>query len=222
MLGLLRRHEVKILLKAGHKQTEVARLTGVSRSSVQRIAEEASIEHFDDTAERRNRRIGRPSIVGGLRKTISGILEKQPDLPSVDILRQVQNAGYTGGKTGLYALVASLRSIELATNRNEAFEWMRAVQQGTIPRSTLEEQLGHVTELNKLLVGIRNGPWPQRKKAMAVLDVGVSSSPLQSERIHSGKAKICQCRMTCAMHACVPRQVQHAPHPFLLLDQRES
>jgi len=39
MLGFLRRHEVKISLKAGHKRTEVARLTGVSRSSVQRIAE---------------------------------------------------------------------------------------------------------------------------------------------------------------------------------------
>src|SRR5215469_17018525 len=138
------------------------------------------------------------------------------------MLRQVQKAGYSGGKSVLYALVASLRPIEPTTKRNEAFEWMRAVQQGAIRRSTLEQELGHVIELDKLLKGVRNGSSPQRKKAMAVLDVGVSSSPLQSERIHSGKAKICQCRMTCAMHACVPRQVQHAPHPFLLLDQRES
>jgi hypothetical protein len=63
LLGLLKRHEVEILLKAGHKRTEVARLTGISPSSVQRIAGEAPIEHFNDTAERRNRRIGRPSIV---------------------------------------------------------------------------------------------------------------------------------------------------------------
>ncbi len=30
MLGMLKRHEVEILLKAGHRKTEVAGLTGVS------------------------------------------------------------------------------------------------------------------------------------------------------------------------------------------------
>ncbi len=36
MLGMLKRHEVEILLKAGHPQTEVARLAGVSLCSVKR------------------------------------------------------------------------------------------------------------------------------------------------------------------------------------------
>ena len=63
MLGLLKRHEVEILLKAGHKGTEVARLTGISPSSVQRIAGEARIEHLNDTAARRKWRIGRPSML---------------------------------------------------------------------------------------------------------------------------------------------------------------
>ena len=43
MLGILKRHEVKILLKAGHSKTDVARLPGVSLSSVRRIAEEAPV-----------------------------------------------------------------------------------------------------------------------------------------------------------------------------------
>jgi transposase/uncharacterized protein YerC len=182
MLGLLKRHEVAILLKAGHKRTEIARLTGISRSSIQRIAGEAAIEHFHDTAESRGRRIGRPSIVEGFRKTISDILEKAPHLPSLKILRQVQNAGYSGGKTVLYALAASLRPIEPATERNEAFEWMRAVQQGVIPRSTLEKKFGHVIELDKLLKCMRNGPSPQRKKAMAVLflERGIKRSLVRS------------------------------------------
>ena len=96
MLGLLRRHEVQVLLKDGHKRTEVSRLTGISHSSVQRISAEATTEQFDDTAERLKRRIGRPSIVKGFWETISDILEKQPDLPSSDILRQVQNSRYMG------------------------------------------------------------------------------------------------------------------------------
>jgi hypothetical protein len=37
---MLKRHEVEILLKAGHRKTEVARLTGVSLCSVKRIAQE--------------------------------------------------------------------------------------------------------------------------------------------------------------------------------------
>ncbi len=182
MLGLLKRHEVEVLLKAGHKRTEVARLTGISPSSVQRIAGEATIAHFNDTAGRRKQRIGRPSIVEGFRKIISDILEKEPDLPSFEILRQVRKAGYSGGKTVLYAVVASLRPIEMATKRNEAFEWIRAVQQGAILRSTLEKELGHVIELDKLLKGIRNGPSPQRKKAMAVLSLerGIKCSLVRS------------------------------------------
>jgi hypothetical protein len=60
---MLKRHEVEILLKAGHSKAEVARLAGVSLRSVNRIAEEAPVFHVDDAAEREKRRIGRPSIV---------------------------------------------------------------------------------------------------------------------------------------------------------------
>jgi hypothetical protein len=63
MLGMLKRHEVEILLKAGHPKTEVARLAGVSLCSVKRIAEETPVLHVDDAAEREKRQIGRPSLV---------------------------------------------------------------------------------------------------------------------------------------------------------------
>jgi len=173
MLGLLKRYEVETLLKAGHKRSEIARVTGISHNSVKRIAGESTIEHFDDTAERRKRRIGRPSTVQGFRNAIRNILEGEPDMPSLDILRHVQKAGYTGGKSALYALMALLRPIEPRTKRNEPFEWMRAVQQGAIRRPTLErEELSHVTDLPNLLKGMRNGSSPQRKKAMAVLFLG--------------------------------------------------
>jgi len=106
---MLKRHEVEILLKAGHPQTEVARLAGVSLCSVKRIAEEAPVAHVDDAAEREKRRIGRPSKVENFRKFIVEILEEKPALPSLEILRRVREVGYRGGKTALYALVASLR-----------------------------------------------------------------------------------------------------------------
>jgi DNA invertase Pin-like site-specific DNA recombinase len=49
---MLKRHEVEILLKAGHSKAEVARLTGVSLCSVKRIGQEGPVVHVDDAAER--------------------------------------------------------------------------------------------------------------------------------------------------------------------------
>ena len=109
MLGMLKRHEVEILLKAGHPKTEVARLSGVSLRSVKRIAEEKPVMHVDDQAERTKRQIGRPSMVATFRKQIVEILHQQADLASLEILRRVREVGYQGGKTALYELVASLR-----------------------------------------------------------------------------------------------------------------
>jgi len=106
---MLKRHEVEILLKAGHPKVEVARLTGVSLCSVKRIAQEDPVMHVDDAAERCKRQIGRPSTVVGFRNQVMAILQAEPDLASLEILRRVREAGYAGGKTVLYELVASLR-----------------------------------------------------------------------------------------------------------------
>jgi transposase len=106
---MLKRHEVEILLKAGHGKAEVARLTGVSLCSVKRIAQEGPVVHVDDAAERAQRQVGRPSTVANFRKPILEILQHTPDLASLEILRRVREAGYEGCKTALYALVASLR-----------------------------------------------------------------------------------------------------------------
>jgi transposase len=110
---MLKRHEVEILLKAGHPKAEVARLAGVSLCSVKRIAEEVPVVHVDDAAEREKRRIGRPSKVEDFRKLVVKILQEKSDLPSLEILRRVREAGYQGGKTAMYALVASVRPKEI-------------------------------------------------------------------------------------------------------------
>jgi len=106
---MLKRHEIEILLKAGHGKAEVARLSGASLRSVKRIAQEGPVVHIDDAAERAQRQVGRPSTVASFRKLAVEILEQAPELPSLEILRRVRESGYRGGKTALYALVASLR-----------------------------------------------------------------------------------------------------------------
>ena len=49
-------------------------------------------------------------MVEDLRIRAVEILQEQPALASLEILRRVREAGYQGGRTALYALMASLRS----------------------------------------------------------------------------------------------------------------
>jgi hypothetical protein len=95
---MLKRHEIEVLLKAGHAKIEVAGLAGVSLSSVKRIAEEAPVVHVEDAAERVRRRIGRPSQVENFRKLVAEILAEKADLPSVEVLRRVWEGGLQGGQ----------------------------------------------------------------------------------------------------------------------------
>jgi len=106
---MLKRHEIEILLKAGHGKAEVARLSGASLRTVKRIAQQGPVVHSDDAAERAQRQIGRPSRVATFRKQVTELLRQAPDPASLEILRRVRESGYQGGMTALYALVASLR-----------------------------------------------------------------------------------------------------------------
>src|SRR5215467_13446135 len=110
MLPLLKRHEVQVLRRAGMSVAKVSSLAGVSRRSIQRIeAEEAVAAEVDDARERTRRGIGRPSKLDPYRPLIAQLLQEEPDLMSLEILRRAKLAGYTGSKSVLYDLVASMR-----------------------------------------------------------------------------------------------------------------
>ena len=106
---MLKRHEIKVLLNAGHSRKEVAQLSDVSLRSVKRVSKEGEVQQVDDIAEHRRRRIGRPSLVENFRKWVVDLLQKEPHLKSVEIFRRARLDGYTGRKTAFYSLVASLR-----------------------------------------------------------------------------------------------------------------
>ena len=106
---MLKRHDIQVLLKAGHSRAAVAELTGVSIRSVKRIAKEGDVLHVDDAAERGARGIGRPSLVEDFRKPIADLLEQERHLKSVEVLRRMRLAGYRGQKTALFAVIAAVR-----------------------------------------------------------------------------------------------------------------
>lgn len=109
MLPLLKRHEIQVLLRAGHSQTDVAARTGASVDTVRRVKREAEVTKADDAIERRERKIGRPSKATPFAARVSAWLAEDPDLPTQELLRRAIEAGYDGHKTAFYALVSGVR-----------------------------------------------------------------------------------------------------------------
>lgn len=109
MIPVIKRHEVQVLLDAGFTHRQVAQKAGVSKRTVTRTAQEPRIEGLDDVGIARARQVGRPSQVGEFREAVEGILEKEPELPTVEILHRLKVRGYEGGKSAVYKLVKALR-----------------------------------------------------------------------------------------------------------------
>ena len=106
---MAKRLAVQVLRKAGHTQVDVAAQLGLSEQAVRRIEREAPVDEFDDAAERQRRAIGRPSKVEPFRERVAAILQAEPDVVTLEVLRRVREDGYRGGKSALYDLVAALR-----------------------------------------------------------------------------------------------------------------
>src|SRR5216684_1699645 len=111
MIGMLKRHEIQVLRRAGHAQVEVAKLAGVSLGSVRRVGREPEVTQIDNRQERERREIGRPAKAEPFRRLVVELLTREPELLSVEILRRAKLNGYVGGKTALYDLVSALRPV---------------------------------------------------------------------------------------------------------------
>ncbi len=106
----MKRHEVQILLAVGQSERRVAKLAGVPRTSVQRIAKEEPVADAGDKRLRVVRGAGRPSEVARFRSHVLEILKEEPDLLSVEVLRRLREVGYAGGKSAAYDFIAMLRA----------------------------------------------------------------------------------------------------------------
>jgi hypothetical protein len=82
VISQLKRHEIQVLLSAGFAMTDVAERSGTSVDTVPRVSEEPEVEHTDDAARRKERRVGRPSKAAPLAERVRLWLEEAPDLPT--------------------------------------------------------------------------------------------------------------------------------------------
>ncbi len=106
---MLKRHEIQVLRRAEHTWSEIAALSGVSEKTARRIAAESPVVTVDNAAERARRQVGRPSKAEAYRDVLVQALTEDPALRSVELLHRARLAGYTGGKSAVYALAQTLR-----------------------------------------------------------------------------------------------------------------
>lgn len=109
MIPLLLRHEIQVLLRAGHAQADVASRVGVAVRTVRRVLAENAVTEVDDDAERRVRGVGRPAKAAPFAAQVLAWLAEAADLPTQELLRRAKESGYTGNKTAFYAMVAGVR-----------------------------------------------------------------------------------------------------------------
>jgi transposase len=109
MIDMLKRHEIQVLRRADHTWTEIAALSGVSEKTARRIAAEDPVTTVDNAVERAHRHVGRPSKAEAYREILVQALTEDPGLRSVELLHRARLAGYTGGKSAVYALAQTLR-----------------------------------------------------------------------------------------------------------------
>lgn len=112
MVTLMKRMEIQVLRRAGHSIDEVAEFADVSRRTVIRVGGETPVSGLDDPGERERRGIGRPSKAELFREFVVKLLDAEPDLMSLEVLRRARLNGYAGGKTALYDMIASVRPKE--------------------------------------------------------------------------------------------------------------
>jgi transposase len=105
----MKRHEVQVLKRAGHTLDAIAKQAGMSRRSVANIAQEPAVDESRGPGPGMGGKVGRPSVALGYAPQVQEIFKTEPKLPTVEVLRRMRLKGYTGGKTALYQLVASLR-----------------------------------------------------------------------------------------------------------------
>jgi transposase len=109
MIDMLKRHEIQVLRRAAHTWSEIAALSGVSEKTARRVATEDPVTTVDNEAERARRQVGRPSKAEAYRDVLVQALTEDPRLRSVELLHRARLAGYTGGKSAVYALAQTLR-----------------------------------------------------------------------------------------------------------------
>ena len=74
------------------RDPEAIRDAGVDRGEDATRAKAPPVDHVDDAAERRKRGIGRPSKTRSFADAIRDWLEKEPDLPTQELLRRALDA----------------------------------------------------------------------------------------------------------------------------------
>jgi transposase len=101
---MIDRHVIQKLRAIGKKTSEVARELGISQRTVQRVLKEPPVQEADDAVARRQRRVGRPSVVARVSQRLQALLQADPKAPPLEYLRQMREEGIRLGESTFYRI----------------------------------------------------------------------------------------------------------------------
>ena len=81
---------------------EVARELGISQRAVQRVLKEPPVQQADDAVARRQRRVGRPSVVARVSQRLQELLQADAEARPLEYLRQMREEGIRLGESTFY------------------------------------------------------------------------------------------------------------------------
>lgn len=106
----LKRHEIHVLRQAGLTLKEVAENAQVGLRTVKRVLKEPPVVDPEVVPRAESARsVGRPRLAQAFEDEARSILEAEPGLPTMEVLRRLRLKGYVAGKDPVYRLVAGLR-----------------------------------------------------------------------------------------------------------------
>jgi transposase len=156
---------------------KIARHLHIARSSIKKYLVSPSLARI---------RPQRSSKLDPYKQAVAELLQQAPTIRCAEIAQHLHSLGYSGGTTILRKHVGQPRISRsrspLDAIREEVFDWMRAVLQGAPHGAALAKGLGHVAELDVLLIGVREGRLSQRNRAMVILarERGINQSHARS------------------------------------------
>lgn len=102
MVRMIDRYLIQNLRAAGKKTIEIAQQLKISSRTVQRILKEPPVQQADDAVARRQRRIGRPSVVARVSQRLHELMQADAEAAPLEYLRQLREEGVRLGESTFY------------------------------------------------------------------------------------------------------------------------
>lgn len=109
MIDVMTRLKVHHLVEGGLPHSTIAEKLGIGLRSVERIASEDAPTPAEIVSGKTAKKRGRPSKTARVEEQVRKLLEDQPEIKPIEVLRLARTWGYDGGRSAMFEMATRLR-----------------------------------------------------------------------------------------------------------------